>query len=55
MQMSAPEELFFHYLSILVILPQRRTDFLQIIDAYGQRDPNASLSKNDTNKFDLVQ
>jgi hypothetical protein len=32
------EELFFHYLSILALLPQRRSDILQILDTYGQRD-----------------
>lgn len=43
-QLSPCEELFYHYLSILALLPDRRQDFLQILDTYGQREKNNNSS-----------
>ena len=56
------EELLFHYLSILALLPQRRSDILQILDTYGQRDQRekdatttTTTTKGGTgSQFDLV-
>jgi hypothetical protein len=35
--LKAHEELIFHYLSILSLLPGRWSDVLNILDVYGKR------------------
>lgn len=38
LQLDPHEELLFHYLSILAIIPNKRNHILHILDFYGQRD-----------------
>ena len=44
MKLEVHEELFFHYLSILAILPSRRSDLLRILDSFNENQ-NKSSSK----------
>ena len=37
LQLKIHEELFFHNLSILAIIPSKRADLLDILDTHGQR------------------
>jgi len=38
LQLEPHEELLFHYLSILAVIPKKRDHILHILDFYGQRD-----------------
>ena len=38
LQLEPHEELLFHYLSILAVIPNKRNHILHILDFYGQRD-----------------
>lgn len=52
LQLETHEELFFHYLSILALLPLRRSDILQMLSSSdGNRDKNAVQA----GQFDLVK
>ena len=54
LQLETHEELLFHYLSILALLPQRRSDILQILDTYGQREKDATMKGDTGAQFDLI-
>jgi len=57
LQLGSHEELFFHYLSILALLPARRADLLRILDTYGQREKGAGgePAAGSRPHFDMVQ
>lgn len=38
LHLAPHEELLFHYLSILAVIPNKRNHILHILDFYGQRD-----------------
>ena len=44
-ELKTHEELLFHYLSILAVLPKRRGDILSILDIYGVRSAYAKQTK----------
>jgi hypothetical protein len=48
------EELFFHNLSILAIIPAKRAELLNILDTYNQRQPQEK-GQQEVEDFDLVQ
>jgi hypothetical protein len=39
--MKDHEELFYNYLSILALIPEKHNEFMHILDAYGQREKDA--------------
>ena len=59
LHLAPHEELLFHYLSILAVIPNKRNHILHILDFYGQRD-NATNELQQQQKsgaqpsFDLV-
>ena len=45
--LAAHEELLFHYLAILALLPLRRNHILHVLDYYGQRETNEQQPDRD--------
>ena len=58
LQLEPHEELLFHYLSILAVIPNKRSHILHILDFYGQRESakNEGQQQNSGAQpaFDLV-
>ena len=50
MELKIHEELFFHYLSILSLISNRRDNLLFILDVYGKRLEAEKDSRKNSNK-----
>jgi len=55
--MQPHEELFFHYLSILAILPSKRQRLTEILGTFGKKDKNIDVNTSNTpsGTLDIVQ
>lgn len=54
-EMIEHEELFYNYLSILAMIPQKHAEFLSILNTYGQRrNQNNSVIKENQQVFNPV-
>lgn len=47
-EMQEHEELFYNYLSILAMIPEKHTEFLNILNNYGQRRDQGQSATRET-------
>jgi hypothetical protein len=54
LELKIHEELFFHYLTILSLIPSRRENLLYILDVYGKRIEGDKDFKKNSNKKEVT-